>query len=683
MKVAVRNWYAHYQPARQLLLLGVCSFAAIVLILLLGRICLMLQANVTVALSDYWRVLGVGFFYDLRVAALALCLPLICGLLLQMCWPRGCRWSRGMLLLLTVLTLLCSSLLTLINIACMDFYGYPMRYASLSGVFDQGLIQVLSDAIGLYWHYLLLCVLLTGVYVYLLFRLWRCLAVDTYELPSVSAHGSIMWRLPDLFIVLLIGLTLFAIQAVPGRYYLWSSTLVNVSRSDVLNKTVYDPYSQLVYSSADADHTTMYRYLDDDSINDALQRLFPDQSDYSDIDALLTRQAAGRHPALKRRPEKIFIIVAESLSSWAVSERARELQVTPEWQRLAAGGHTWTWSLQNGGFTIDSLTALVMGVVNIDQELLSRLGGLQTAPAWRLNDHGYPSSFYSSSFYEWSRLDRILPINGFSIYRSYADNWQGPEQSRWGLHDQVFFEQALQDIERDDAGLHVLLTTANHPPYNVPDAQAYALPQTLRERHAVDDETASKLGHMWYSDQCLGSCVDQIMARWPESLVVITGDHYARFHPFTEADTLTHVSVPIMLYAPNLFEETGVQHETIVSSLDIMPTVCEMCLPQGTPYCSWGHSLFDEQRSRRAVAYCGDFNAYTDGSLLLVENHSSERPVPVASYTQLLNSERQHQDIDAKRIESLTRWYSDFMAVMWYRIHHGSRVQQTDSGDVR
>jgi phosphoglycerol transferase MdoB-like AlkP superfamily enzyme len=92
----------------------------------------------------------------------------------------------------------------------------------------------------------------------------------------------------------------------------------------------------------------------------------------------------------------------------------------------------------------------------------------------------------------------------------------------------------------------LVMTTSYHPPYNVDvGGKGFPLKQVPPDIAPLFDNTTSlkMLGHLWYSDKCLGDFVKKAEGKLHRPLFAFTGDHFGR--KFINAN-------------PDFFEQSGV-----------------------------------------------------------------------------------------------------------------------------
>ena len=102
-----------------------------------------------------------------------------------------------------------------------------------------------------------------------------------------------------------------------------------------------------------------------------------------------------------------------------------------------------------------------------------------------------------------------------------------------------------------------------------------------------------ELGHLWYSDKCIGDFVRNAQLKFPNSLFLFTGDHYGRRFINAKPNILQKTCVPFIIYGNSITDSIL---NNPGSHIDIFPTLIEMIAPKGFSYYSFGESLFKSKK---------------------------------------------------------------------------------------
>ena len=151
---------------------------------------------------------------------------------------------------------------------------------------------------------------------------------------------------------------------------------------------------------------------------------------------------------------------------------------------------------------------------------------------------------------------------------------------------------------------NVILNVSNHSPYTVDvvskgfDAEKVkaALPPEVRE----DQDLLRELGHYWYATQETTKFVKAIKEKYPDSLIVIVGDHADRYNIDKTPSTYERYDIPFVVTGQGVHKGLLLP-DAAGSQIDIVPTILEMIAPKGFGYQALGSSL--TRTNRQGVNY--------------------------------------------------------------------------------
>ena len=328
----------------------------------------------------------------------------------------------------------------------------------------------------------------------------------------------------------------------------------------------------------------------------------------SEFDLLKLLQKEVSNPS-KVQIQHIFYIIAESLSEWHFDAEFKELGLMSELETLVNKKNAFKADifLQNAGGTIKSLDVQISGLFQTEIPLNLSVGKnpvFKMSPGYIFKDLGYKTSFFYGGSGTWQKLDTYTKSQGFDEILfsnhivSFAEQkgFSPPFENAWGAFDHYLYE-FIKDYtlaNKDTKSFAMIMTTSYHPPYDTPlklfgiddervNAWLEKHPQTLQ------DERKKKIfAHIIYQDKMLARFVREMSQALPNSLFVITGDHYDREFPHAQIPTHIQNGVPLIIYAPNLKPKVL---SNVGSHIDITPTIVELVAPNAYKYISFGEPL--------------------------------------------------------------------------------------------
>lgn len=381
-----------------------------------------------------------------------------------------------------------------------------------------------------------------------------------------------------------------------------------------LNKAVLNPYSALVY--AYGAHAKLSRimggleyFIPDGTIRGAADAVFGRRSS-SDLDDHLVRTAPG---APNRPPRHIFLVVMESYDAWPLMDPYTSLGLSRELGRLGREGISVRNFLPSSDGTATSLCSLVSGLPDANVVMNYQRSSERPFPssiATSFRRLGYRTRFFYGGYPSWQRIGEFIGNQGFEELYGGGNMGAQAVHTEWGVEDDALFAfaEGVVAAHQDRPSFNIILTTSYHPPYEL-DVYGKGFPlRTMPEDLAPQfDGTTSlvMLGHLWYSDQCIGNFVRSAEKRFPGSLFAFTGDHFSRKFLNDHPPAFEGSAVPFILYGRNVLRGMSLPTGAVGSHIDIGPTLIELAAPKGFRYHAMGRSVFE--RRSMPLAFSRDF----------------------------------------------------------------------------
>ncbi|MDR3163349.1 MAG: LTA synthase family protein [Helicobacteraceae bacterium] len=318
-------------------------------------------------------------------------------------------------------------------------------------------------------------------------------------------------------------------------------------------------------------------------------------------------------------PQTVVLILGETYALWPFLSDFRELGLVENGRRLqnSPNGFALNLMLSVGDGTIAAVNGLLSGLFEAgiyqNYEIESYKSVYLFGIGAVMRSLGYKTIFWYGGFEGWQDIKKYALAQSFDKFYG-AGELNEKSGNAWGMDDKLLFNyvQNYIDSSNNNKTFHFILTTSNHGPYSIDVKKEGFDPDAIKDRLqpniANDERTLNQLGHIWYSDMTIGSFVDSVYAKNPQSLFIITGDHANRFHFSKQQDPLVTMSVPCIFYG------YGIEHSTIWKNrvgthLQIAPTLAEMLGRKGADtYRSIFPSL---QEADSSVAFNGE--AWSDG----------------------------------------------------------------------
>jgi phosphoglycerol transferase MdoB-like AlkP superfamily enzyme len=222
-----------------------------------------------------------------------------------------------------------------------------------------------------------------------------------------------------------------------------------------------------------------------------------------------------------------------------------------------------------------------------------------SSPAAIFKRLDYRTRLFYSGYLSWQRIGDFCSDQGFDeVYGGGAID-AGASGNEWGADDEHLFAFVERNCPDDIPSFNVVLTTSNHPPFNV-DVYGQGFPLRAIPAGLDADDNGScpllVLGHLWYSDRCVGRFIHAITAKLPRALVALTGDHWSRRCLNVRQSLFDKSAVPLLLYGPAVLDGVTAPARPFGGQLDIATTLIELSAPAGFAYHALGESVLTPER---------------------------------------------------------------------------------------
>lgn len=316
------------------------------------------------------------------------------------------------------------------------------------------------------------------------------------------------------------------------------------------------------------------------------------------------RKAGG---AKIKKPQRIFFVVGECYSQMPFDKIYESLHIVDGGKKFRADPHTVSINdfLSAGDISRPSLVGLISGIFDARLELNEREAfwhrTLPTALPEQLKKLGYESVYWYGGNAAYGNMDKFALANGFDRVMSAPEFCAKDAPRTWvGIYDHIFLRTVAETIKETDTGkpvFHFVYTTSNHSPFKI-DVKKLGydteriMPQAPKA--IKNSRKAQKaLGTHWYSDWALVEFIEDMKKTYPDSLIIVTGDHsytpimlnkmleradYTFRERFCTSFMMHHREINQAMLAGN----------TIGGHMNIMPTIMELIAPEGFTY----YSLF-------------------------------------------------------------------------------------------
>ena len=483
-------------------------------------------------------------------------------------------------------------------------------YRAFQSTFGMEVVQGFNDDIwsiivtmfqeyGIFWRFFV-AVFLTLICIAILSRL---LLIKSIPLPELN--GTI--KTTGFSLILVAAIFLFGLFVRFGGSFTYGSGInwenAAVTSDNLLNESILDDAQALYRARAMAKRMEAGKIsgVNPDNILEAAQFIAVNKEiTEENLAPYLERKATGQRIPT---PKQIFIILGETYMQWPMLGKYDELLLAEGIKSLIAEDKCYYSRnfMPNGDFTSSAINGLVTGLPDVNIRVNYQARTYEkiyiTSMAAPFKELGYNIDFWYGGMPSWDSIGKMSLAQGFNNFYGCPD-YNAPKQTTWGTKDENLFNALLKHLDEEPPTVHLIMTTSNHPPYNL-DLASYGydvndMAEMLRKFPNIDDpnQLAIELGHYWYMDDAITKFVRGVTEKYPESLFVITGDHAVRCDPSTHPTIFEHQSIPFVLYG-NGIKKDILPPDVVGDHISIVPTIIELIAPKDFAYYSIAPSLFN------------------------------------------------------------------------------------------
>jgi phosphoglycerol transferase MdoB-like AlkP superfamily enzyme len=342
-------------------------------------------------------------------------------------------------------------------------------------------------------------------------------------------------------------------------------TLVTPSARELASDGYYE--FMHAFRSNDLDYFKFYRTLPPERADAVLRQEFRDGQPDMEFAGQHMPAAHVVRPAGPPTGKHVVLVSIESLGSDYVQSFGGKPGLTPNLDRLAAQGMTFTELYATGLRTVRGLEAITLSIpptpghavpVRKHNAGLQSLGGV-------LKQNGYQPIYFYGGYSYFDNMKDFFSANGYDVVdRTDVPDAEVHHETVWGIADEDLYHHAIEVIDRRVAsGQKVfahIMTTSNHRPYTYPEGR-------------VDIPSGSgRDGAVKYTDWAIGEFMREA-SRHPwfaDTVFVFVADHTSHGRGRTDLPPENY-RIPMIVYSPGFVPVRQVTD--VASQIDVAPTL--------------------------------------------------------------------------------------------------------------
>jgi phosphoglycerol transferase MdoB-like AlkP superfamily enzyme len=238
----------------------------------------------------------------------------------------------------------------------------------------------------------------------------------------------------------------------------------------------------------------------------------------------LTTKAGITDMVLNNQQPNILIIILESFGNTLVGPLGGDPFTTPNLNKMIDDGLVFSNFYASGNRTDKALPAILNGYpAQPSASIIREAKKTQSLESLVkiFNGLNYHSSFWYGGDINFADFKSFVISSGFREIITMENFSSSDFNSKWGVHDHVFFEALRDSMEIvKEPFFRVALTLSSHEPFEVP----------MKPVFEGNDNLTKFRNSVYYTDKTLGEFIGwaKIKDWWQNTLVILVADHCRR-----------------------------------------------------------------------------------------------------------------------------------------------------------
>ena len=261
----------------------------------------------------------------------------------------------------------------------------------------------------------------------------------------------------------------------------------------------------------------------------------------------------GKTPQLLKvsRPN-IILFILESFTADVLEPLGGLAGVAPNLNKLCSEGILFTNFYASGDRTDKGLISILSGYpAQPVTSIIKNPAKTQRLPY--LNHHmldlGYKTSFIYGGDIDFANFRSYLTNSRFDNITADEDFPDKFNESKWGVHDHIVFERALDEIDTTSGPFFkVILSLSSHEPFDVP----------MVARFPGDDRENLFLNSCFYTDRSVGEFMRRARSSvwWDNTVVIFVADHGHSMPGNKEIKDKERYRIPLLMVGGAIKKDT-------------------------------------------------------------------------------------------------------------------------------
>lgn len=483
---------------RRLLVLASLALFWLAFHIVLRAIFLLYNADLTEALTsgEGFLVFLHGFRMDVSMTGYFL---MAAGLILTISMLVKNRWPYFVLNALNIFIIVSGTLIATVDFELYRHWGFRLNTAPLFYVQSAGGAALGSVALAVVFKLLLISAAVIALF---LFAYDRLVAPRVSALTTGRRRGFVALLLVTALMFLPIrGSFTVAPMNTGFVYFHKTKTYANHAAINVIWNFLYNLSSD-----------TNLKYRED---------LLPKAVAHQYFRALYPRPDSTTTRLWKRDKPNIILFILESFTADVIEPLGGLPGIAPNLNQLCREGVLFTNFYASGDRTDKGLISILSGYpAQPLTSIIKNPAKTQRLPYLNhyMRDLGYHTSFVYGGDIDFANFRSYLTNSRFDHITSYEDFPADLNTSKWGVHDHIVFNRALQECDSaQQPFFKTILSLSSHEPFDVP----------MIPRFPGNELDSLFLNSCYYTDRSIGDFIVKARSRdwWDNTVVIFVADH--------------------------------------------------------------------------------------------------------------------------------------------------------------
>lgn len=248
----------------------------------------------------------------------------------------------------------------------------------------------------------------------------------------------------------------------------------------------------------------------------------------------------------------IIIFILETFTAKIIEPLGGVKGLTPNFNKLCSEGILFNNFFSSGDRTDKGIVSILSAYPAQPKSNIIRYPSKsQKLPYFNrfMNDLGYTTSFIYGGDIDFANFRAYLTNSRFDHITSDEDFPDELNQSKWGVHDHIVFQKALDECNSTKSPFFkVILSLSSHEPFDVP-----------MEPYITGNDPSTKfLNSTHYTDKCIGEFITKAKQStwWKNTVIILTADHGSRHPDKSPLDVQERYRIPLLMIGGAIKKDT-------------------------------------------------------------------------------------------------------------------------------